>query len=183
MPRLKPITGDGDVPAEYRSVLESVLARFGRVRGPFSVLLNSPRLAERLLGAGNYFHYDSIVAEKDKSLAIITAVRQREGAYVWAAQVGAARRAGVREEAIDVIRDKGDLAKLLPEERVIVAYIRELVETNRISQATFDALNKDHDAQWMVELTAAANYYGFLCGVTSAFEVPAPPEGDPLPTR
>ena len=93
MPRIEPITGNGDVPAEYRSVLESVLARFGRVRGPFSVLLNSPRLAERLLSAGNYFHYDSIVEDKDKSLAIITAVRQREGAYVWAAQVGAARRA------------------------------------------------------------------------------------------
>jgi len=183
MPRIKPIADKSDVPAEYLSVTEGVLARFGRIRGPFSVLLHSPRLAERLLGAGNYFQYDSIVAAKDKSLAAMVAARQREGAYVWAAQAAAARRNGVREEAIDVIRQKGDLAKLLPEERVIVAYVRELVETNRISQATFDALNKDHDAQWMVELTAAANYYGFLSGVTSAFEVPAPPEGDPLPSR
>jgi hypothetical protein len=27
----------------------------------------------------------------------------------------------------------------------------------------------------------ATNYYGFLSGVVSAFEVPAPPDGDQLP--
>ena len=182
MPRIEPISDKSDVPAEYHSVVDGVLARFGRIRGPFSVLLHSPRLAERLLGVGNYFHRDSIVADKDKSLAILVATRQREGGYVWAAQVAAARRAGVREEAIELIRQKGDPAKLLPEERAIVAYVRELVETNRISQATFDALKQNHDVPWMVELTAAAGYYGFLCGLVSAFEVPVPPDGERLPT-
>jgi len=34
----------------------------------------------------------------------------------------------------------------------------------------------------VVELTANANYYGILCGIVNAFEVPAPPEGDKLPS-
>ncbi len=38
-----------------------------------------------------------------------------------------------------------------------------------------------HDAKWMVELTAAANYFSILCGIVNAFEVPAPPDGDKLP--
>jgi hypothetical protein len=33
-----------------------------------------------------------------------------------------------------------------------------------------------------VELTAASCYYGMLSGVVSAFEVPAPEDGDRLPT-
>jgi hypothetical protein len=38
-----------------------------------------------------------------------------------------------------------------------------------------------HDAEWLVELTAAANYFAFLSGIVNAFEVPAPPDGDKLP--
>ena len=48
-------------------------------------------------------------------------------------------------------------------------------------QAAFDALKNRHGVQWLVELTAAANYYGFLSGIVNAFEVPAPPDGDKLP--
>src|SRR6476659_2221352 len=75
MPRIEPISDKSDVPAEYHSVVDGVLARFGRIRGPFSVLLHSPRLAERLLGVGNYFRRDRIVADDDKSLAILVATR------------------------------------------------------------------------------------------------------------
>jgi alkylhydroperoxidase family enzyme len=82
---------------------------------------------------------------------------------------------------VDLIRAKGDPTKLPAEERDIVTYARQLVEKNRIDQAAFDALQRRHDAQWLVELTAAANYYGFLSGVVNAFEVPAPPDGDRLP--
>jgi hypothetical protein len=35
--------------------------------------------------------------------------------------------------------------------------------------------------QWVVELTAIANYFGLLSGVVNAFEVPAPDDGDKLP--
>jgi 4-carboxymuconolactone decarboxylase len=183
MPRVAPITGKSDVPAEYHHVVDGVLQTFGQVRGPFSMLLHSPKLAERVLNLGNFFRSnESVVAPKDRSLAILVAVREREGAYVWAAQVGAARRAGVREEAIDVIRAKGDPAKLPAEERAIVAYAQQLVQKNRIDQATFDELKQKHDVQWLLELTVAATYYGFLSGVVSAFEVPAPPDGDKLPT-
>lgn len=182
MPRVAPITGKSDVPAEYHEVVDGVLKVFGQVRGPFSMLLHSPKLAERVLNLGNFFRSDCIVEAKDRSLAILVAAREREGAYVWAAQVAAARRAGVREEAIDLIRSKGDPAKLPAEERDIVTYAQQLVRKNRIDQAAFDALKNRHDVPWLVELTAAATYYGFLSGVVSAFEVPAPADGDKLPT-
>ena len=182
MPRVAPITGKSDVPTEYHEVVDDVLKVFGQVRGPFSILLHSPKLAERVLNLGNFLRSDSIVEAKDRSLAILVAAREREGAYVWAAQVAAARRAGVREEVIDLIRAKGDPAKLPAEERDIVTYAQQLVRKNRIDQAAFDALKNRHDVQWLVELTVAANYYGFLSGVVNAFEVPAPPDGDKLPT-
>ena len=55
---------------------------------------------------------------------------------------------------------------------------RQLMRTNRVEQAVFDALKKRHGAQWLVELTAVANFYVALCGVVNAFDVPAPDGGD-----
>jgi 4-carboxymuconolactone decarboxylase len=181
MPRIAPVTGKPDVPAEHHGVVDAVVGVFGNVRGPFSVLLHSPKLAERMLGLVTFFRDESVVEPRLRSLAILTAVREREAAYVWAAQVGAARRAGVREEAIDLIRAKGDPAKLPEEEREIVTYTRQLMRTNRVDQAAFDALRVRYGVPWLVELTAAANYFALLSGVVNAFEVPAPSGGDQLP--
>jgi len=182
MPRVAPIAGKTDVPAQYHPIVDEVLKVFGNVRGPFSMLLHSPKLAEKMLAIGNFYRDESVVAGKDRSLAILVGVRERQGAYVWSAQVNAARRAGVREEAIDVIRKKGDAGKLTAEEREIITYAEQLFRKNTVEQAAFDALLKRHGAQWLLELTAGASYYGILCSVVNAFEVPAPADGDKLPS-
>ncbi|PYM95392.1 MAG: hypothetical protein DME08_15935 [Candidatus Rokuibacteriota bacterium] len=148
MPRVAPITGKSDVPTEHQAVVESVVNVFGGVRGPFSMLLHSPKLAERMLSLVTFFR---------------------------------ARRNGLREDVIDLIRAKGDPGKLPAEERDIVAYTRQLMRTNRVDQSLFDALQKRFGTQWLVEMTAAVNYYALLCGVVNAFEVAAPPDGDKLP--
>jgi len=181
MPRVAPIIGKSDVPAAHHAVVDAVVNVFGNVRGPFSMLLHSPKLAERVLPLVTFFRDESIVEPTLRSVAILTAVREREAAYVWAAQVGAARRNGVREEVIDLIRAKGDPGQLSADEREIVTYTRQLMRENRIDQAVFDALAKRKSVQWLVELTAAANYFALLSGIVNAFEVAAPPDGDTLP--
>ena len=181
MPRVAPITGKSDVPAEHHGVVDAVTKVFGNVRGPFSILLHSPKLAEHVLPLVMFFRDECVVEARLRSLAILSAVREREAAYVWAAQVGAARRNGVGEEIIDLLRAKADPGKLPTEEREIVTYVRQLMRTNRIDQAAFDALRKRHSVQWLVELTTAINYFALLSGVVNAFEVAAPADGDKLP--
>ena len=181
MPRIAPVTGKSDVPAEHYAVVDQVLQVFGGVRGPFSMLLHSPKLAERMLGLVTFFRDASVVEPRLRSIAILAAVREREAAYVWAAQVAAARRNGLSDDVIDLLRAKGDPGRLPAEERDIVTFTRQLMRTNRVDQAQFDALAKRRGAQWMVELTAAANYFALLSGIVNTFEVPAPADGDKLP--
>ena len=50
-----------------------------------------------------------------------------------------------------------------------------------MDRAAFDALAKRRSPQWLVEMTAAANYFAMLSGVVNAFEVEAPADGDKLP--
>jgi 4-carboxymuconolactone decarboxylase len=181
MPRVQPITGKTDVAPEYEAVVDEVLGVFGGIRGPFSILLHSPKLAERMIKLVKFNRDESVVEPQLRSLAILAAVREKEAAYVWSAQVGAARRAGVKEETIDLLRARGDAAALPSPERDIVVYTRQLILKNRVDQAVFDALRDRFGVQWLVELTGAANYFAFLSGMVNAFEVAAPPEGDKLP--
>jgi 4-carboxymuconolactone decarboxylase len=181
MPTITPVSGKNDVPSQHHGVVDEVVKVFGQVRGPFSIMLHSPELAHRVLPLVTFFREDSVVEGKLRSHAILAAVREKEAAYVWAAQVGAARRAGVPEATIDLLRAKGDPSSLPQDERDIVTYTRALIRTNRPDEAVQNRLKERHGAQWLVELTAAANYFAFLSGMVNAFDVPAPPDGDKLP--
>jgi 4-carboxymuconolactone decarboxylase len=182
MPKIAQVTGKADVRPEHHHVVDEVVKVFGGVRGPFSIMLHSPKLAERVLPLVTFFREDSVVEPRLRSLAILAAVREREAAYVWAAQVGAARRAGVPETTIDLLRAKADPAALPPDERDIILYTRQLMRTNRVDQALVDTLKDRHGVEWLVELTGAGNYFSFLSGMVNAFDVPAPPDGDKLPS-
>jgi alkylhydroperoxidase family enzyme len=89
-----------------------------------------------------------------------------------------ARESGLSEASIDVLRAKGDIGALRPEERDVATYARQLVRANRVDQSVFDTLQKRHGTKWLVELTAIMSFYGALCGVVNAFEVPPPDDGD-----
>ena len=178
MSRYTPVTNKEAMAPEQQHVFDQVMGVFGRLRGPFSMLLHSPKLAEKLLPMVPFAREGTVIDPKLRQIAIRTAVRERDDNYVWAAQVDVARRVGLREPVIDVLRAKGDPVDLPPAERDIVRYMRQLMRTNRVEQPVFDALKDRHGVQWLVELTAVANFYVALCGVVNAFDVPVPPEGD-----
>ena len=183
MPRIAPLTSRSDLPAEHERVADAVLDVFGHIRGPFSMLLYSPMLAERLLPMVTFVRKDTIVEPRLRFVAILTAAREREAEYVWAAQVTLARKAGIRDEVIDLIRANLDLAPLAADERDVASYIRQLMRTNRADSATFERLEKRHGKRWLVELTAIANFFAFVAGICNAFEVAPPADGDKLTTR
>jgi len=178
MPRIPPIAAKTDLAPEHQHVFDQVMGVFGRIRGPFSMLLHSPKLAETLLPMVPLAREGLIIEPQLRQIAVLAAVRERDGNYVWAAQVDVARRVGLREPVIDLLRAKGDPASLSQDERDIVVYIRQLMRTNRVEQPVFDALLQRHGKQWLGELTAVANFYVALCGVVNAFDVAVPEGGD-----
>jgi hypothetical protein len=58
LPRVAPISGKADVSPEYHEVVDGVLEVFGQIRGPFSMLLHSPKIAERMLSFVRFFRTD-----------------------------------------------------------------------------------------------------------------------------
>ncbi len=181
MPRIRPITARSDLPPEHQSVADAVLKVFGHIRGPFSVLLHSPALAERLVPLVRFVRDDTIVEPKHRFVAILAGSRACDSPYVWAAQVAQARKHGIREDLIDHIRAQGDPGQLPAEERDLVNYALQLVRTHHVDQALFDVLRNRHGVPWLVELTATLQFFVFVAGTSNAFDVDVPVDGDRLP--
>jgi 4-carboxymuconolactone decarboxylase len=181
VPRLEPITSRSALAPEHQDVADAVLEVFGHIRGPFSMLLHSPQLASKLLPLVTFVRQGNIVSETNvRFAAILTAARENEAEYVWAAQVEQARKNGVSQETIERVRTRAALERFAPDERDAVSYVRQLVRNKRADAATFDALRARHGPQWIVELTAIASFFGFVATICNAFEVAAPAGGDKL---
>ena len=180
MPRLPAVTAKSDLTPDQRAAADAVLKVFGHIRGPFSMLLHSPRLAEQLLPLVTFVRETNVVDPKLRFVGILTAVRENGANYVWAAQVEQARKNGIREEVIDLIRAGGDPAGLAPDEREIVIYTRQLLRGKRVEDAAYETLARKYTAQWLVELTAIVNFFAFVSGICNAFEVEPPAGGDKL---
>ena len=87
MARVPQIAGKADVPESHHYVVDQVLEVFGRVRGPFSILLHSPELAERLLPMVPFSRKITMTEAVPRFVGILATVREKDAAYVWAAQV------------------------------------------------------------------------------------------------
>ena len=90
---------------EVRTLYDRIAQTRGATRGPYVVLLHHPALCERVAALGELLRFQSGLPGADRELAILTAGREAEAPYEWAAHEPVALREGTRTEAIAVVRD------------------------------------------------------------------------------
>jgi 4-carboxymuconolactone decarboxylase len=177
-PRITPITRRDQIAEEHRPIFDAVAEGRGGVRGPFTILLHSPVLCRRHLDVGSFLRFKSQVKPAARELAIIATAREKDCPYVWTAHAPAARKAGVSEATVAVVRDRGDLTSLPAGERDVVDYVWQLSRENVVTPALFDRLRGQHGVPWLVELTALIGHYGIVSGILNAFEVAPAPDAE-----
>jgi 4-carboxymuconolactone decarboxylase len=176
MSRIPMITKPEDVGPERQEEFDAICAVLNRVSGPFSVMMHSPGLAQKVMEAGAHIRLNSTLTMGERELTILAVSREKDGVFEWSAHVGLARNNGVSEETIAVVRDRGATDGLPEGDREIIEYVRELLQTNRIAQSHFDALVTRRGARWVVELTGTIGQYQYIAAINNAFEV-TPAEG------
>ena len=178
MGRVPQITDISSLNQEHHSIFENIASSRGKISGPFSVLLNSPEVADRSAHLGAYLRFESVVENRLLELAIITSAREMDCDYEWAYHVPLARKAGVPESVINIINKRADTENIPAEFHSIITYTRELLNQKKVKQETFDLVSIQLGTQGTTELTAAIGYYGMLACSLNAFEV-MPEEGTP----
>lgn len=169
--RVPYITAKDQLPDEYHDRYEHIAATRGHVRGPFSVLMNSPELATRIADVGTYVRFEGSLPGAVRELAIVTTARELDCAYEWAIHEPLAREEGVSDAAIDIVAAREPTPPLSEDEALVVRYGRALFRENDVPDDLFQSAKDRFGADGVTELTATFGYYSMLACVLNAFEV------------
>lgn len=181
MARIPLFTTKENVPSEAHDIFDAIAESRGWIPGPFAVMLNSPQVAGRVAHLGAYLRFESVLSKEERELATLTAAREIDCDYEWSLHVDLSRKAGVRDEAIEIIGNRGSLDQLTEREALIVGYGRELITNHTVSSETFAAAHEAFGDQGVVDLTMTMGYYTMLAFALNVFEVEPDPGTPRLP--
>jgi 4-carboxymuconolactone decarboxylase len=178
MARLPSLTRE-QLDSDAQAVWDQVVESRGSVRGPTAFLMHHPALAERVSELGSQLRFRGVLADADRELAILTAGREVEALYEWAAHEPLGREAGVRPEAIEVLRNQRSSAGLQLREALIVDTVRALFRNHAIPTELYGRAEAELGRQALLELVVLAGYYGLIGFVLNAFEAELPAGATP----
>ncbi|MBV8713758.1 MAG: carboxymuconolactone decarboxylase family protein [Chloroflexi bacterium] len=181
MPRISLITDKSQIGAEQYAEYDRIVEILHRVGGPFGVLMHSPGLAQKVCEAGAWVRLNSTLSQVERELTIIAVAREKDAAFEWASHVRTGRSVGLREEAIEAVRNRADVSGLEPDERDIVTFVRQLLRNNRVEQSLFDELIQRHGVRWLVELAATVGQYQYISAINTTFDLQPAADADQLP--
>ncbi len=180
MPRLTAITSRDQVAdPDERVAFDEIIKSRGRINAPQSMLLYSPLISARATAFNDALR--ELLTDADFELAVLSAAREFDIDYVWAAHVRTALNAGVPRETTEVVRMRGDTTGLPTREQVIVGVARELVGRHSLSAATFEVARAELGERTLMEVIAAMGYYVMIGCVLIATEMELPEGAERLP--
>lgn len=181
MPRLADLDPTRLNPAQKAAYDRIASGPRGRVEGPLRVWVRSPELAEKAQALGAFCRFGSSLEPRLSELAILVTGAHWRSGFEWFIHAPIGIAAGLDAAAVEAIRrgDKPALAKA--DEAAVYAFSRELLETKRVSQGTYDAAKAALGETGVIDLVGILGYYGLISMTINAFEVPVPPgETDPF---
>jgi len=175
MPRL-PFPADTEAfSEETRAAMRHILATRTSVPPPSSYLTYAGKAGALLSDLVEHLRFHTTLTPAETELAICTAVRAADVDYIWAPHVKLGLAAGAREEAFHAIDTLGPLDDLTDDEALIIGFGRELLETRKVSDKTFEAVRKRYGERGLLELVAVMGVYTMNATVLRAMDhQPAP---------
>lgn len=179
LPDMRPET----LSAEQRAVYDEIASGpHGHVVGPYFAWLQSPELARRARSLSEFIRFRTALPKRISELAILVAGRHWKAEYEFWAHSRLGREAGLDEAVIAALAEgrRPELADA--QEAAVYALCSELLQTRRVSDATYSQAVEALGLPGVVELVATVGYYSLVSLTLNAFELPLPPgERSPFP--
>ena len=167
-------------PAQKAVVDEIVSGKRGRFGGPFEILVRAPEVCKHLSRLGEYLRWGSSLSPALSELAICLTARHIRANYEWHAHAPLAVEAGVPAAAIEAIRTGATPSFMATDQVLVHRVVTELIDTKRLTDATFAEAIARFGEQGIVELGTIVGYYTAIGNALNAFQVPLP-AGVPQP--
>jgi len=182
MTRLKEITPE-TMTDEQQAVAELIASGpHGKVMGPYPAWLQSPELAKRARSLSEYLRFQSAPSKRLAEIAILITGRHWKAEFEFYAHAELARKAGVEEPIIQALAAGKRPEFSNNDDAIVYDLCTEMLNTGRISDATYKRARDAFAMQTLVELVAIMGYYCMVSITLNAFEAPLPPgESSPFP--
>ncbi|HCP24392.1 MAG: carboxymuconolactone decarboxylase family protein [SAR202 cluster bacterium] len=170
MARLPAVTREQLKPEEHE-YFDSIVGTRGSIRGPYGVLLHSPKLAARVADTGAFVRYEFGIPENLKEIVIITTAKEMQSQYEFSAHARLARNAGVSDETIKAIANGTAPEGLEGDEHLLVSYVKELLQTHKVSDATYKSIVDRFGQQDTLHLAVLIGHYMLVAQVLLTMDV------------
>lgn len=189
MSRLTPVTADTATP-EQAKVLEGILGSRGEpstlidpqggLIGPFNAMAMSPKIGRRASAMGAMVRFNEDIDRRLLEIAIITTGAHWRANFEWYAHSAMARDAGVSDDVIDAIGAGTTPPFTKDDEATVFAFAKELLDTGRVAQPTYDAARELLGEPLLVDLVSTIGYYCYISLTLNAFAVQLPAGETPM---
>jgi 4-carboxymuconolactone decarboxylase len=169
--RLPSIAERDALPEDKRHIYDYLAETRGAVRPPFSVLLNHPDVCYLVSQVGTFARFKSALTKDVIETATLTAAREFDCRFEWAAHVPQARNAGVSDDVIEAIDNKQDVSKLDWVPALVITYVRQVLHDHRVDDATWQGVLDSFGKEGALELTMTAGYYGMLASFLNVLQI------------
>jgi len=160
---------------EALAIWDEIAGERDRLTLVTNLLMYDPPMARHSEMLSRAVRFQTAVPFMAVELVVLVIAREFDCMREWAVHVGQARNAGVREEAIEAIKNKRAPHGLDEEEALYYAYVVQLLRDHRVNDETFTALHERLGDRGTVDLTELIGHFSGLAAVMNAFEV-EPPE-------
>ncbi len=170
MARIPEVSRD-QLSSEEQGYYDEIVESRGGIRGPYGVMLHSPKLAACVAATGAYVRFEGDMDNALREVVVIATAREIKSQYEFSAHARLARAAGVSEDTIQSIAKGTAPDGLSGDESLVVKYVQELLRDHKISDATFGAVKDRFGVKGTVELTGLIGHYLLVGQVLAAFAV------------
>ena len=173
-------------PEKYDAAQKTAAEEFLAVRkaplsGPFQSLMYSPELMTRTRAMGDYLRFKSAIGNTLSELVILVTAREWSQDYEWSVHYPIAIKAGIRPDIAEAIADGRRPGGMNDDEAMVYDFAVEVLRYKRVSDATFERVEKRFGRVGVVDLVGITGYYTLLAMELNVARFPAPNGSTPLP--
>jgi len=179
--RLGPIAKENYDDAQKAAHADFLALRKVDFSGPWHVFIRAPELLTAAQRMGEYLRYRCSLSGRLSELAILIVARFWTQDYEWGAHRKHALAAGLAPAVVEAIRDGRRPESLSEDEAGLYDFVMELLQTKRVSDATYARAAALFGEGGLVDLCGIVGYYQLLALTMNVARTPAPEGEAPLP--
>ncbi|HET9816664.1 MAG TPA: carboxymuconolactone decarboxylase family protein [Xanthobacteraceae bacterium] len=155
-------------------------ATIAGLQGPSGIGLYSPKASEHARALNRYLRFEAGLAPRVREIAILTTAREMDSQFEWAAHEPEARKEGVEDRVIDIIKHRMPTAGLEETDAAVIELGRQIFRDRKVTSDTFAKAKALFGANKLVELVMLMGNYAGTAALLTAVDMQLHPGQKPL---